>query len=228
MKTLGFVAVILLVCVAGVVRADVVAGNMFSNSDLNTDLTGWLQAGGGSGTCVWSNLTGTYGYDNALDTVKGGMLITKDWEVQNASPNTFTFGATGTKYYLSFVAGSPDHSAGGNGILARMGRAVSPWTTANPNGGYQVTPAKLNAGWAEYLNYEFTVISSITGMAGQIWLDTYGTQTDSMHYGIDRVVLTTSPIAAGSLYQPTPEPGTLVLAIMGMIGLVCYAWRKRR
>jgi hypothetical protein len=25
-----------------------------------------------------------------------------------------------------------------------------------------------------------------------------------------------------------PEPGTIVLLITGMLGLVCYAWRKRK
>jgi hypothetical protein len=29
-------------------------------------------------------------------------------------------------------------------------------------------------------------------------------------------------------FTPAPEPGTAVLASVGVIGLVCYAWRKRR
>jgi hypothetical protein len=29
-------------------------------------------------------------------------------------------------------------------------------------------------------------------------------------------------------YTVTPEPGTLALMVSGLIGLICYAWRKRR
>ena len=34
----------------------------------------------------------------------------------------------------------------------------------------------------------------------------------------------------GITFDPyaTPEPGTLVLLATGLIGLLCYAWRKRR
>ena len=32
----------------------------------------------------------------------------------------------------------------------------------------------------------------------------------------------------GGAYAPIPEPGTLVLLATGLIGLLCYAWRKRK
>ena len=35
--------------------------------------------------------------------------------------------------------------------------------------------------------------------------------------------------AVGSIvFTSTPEPSTLVLLASGLIGLLCYAWRKRR
>ena len=37
--------------------------------------------------------------------------------------------------------------------------------------------------------------------------------------GIDKVYLD---------YTPVPEPGTLVLLATGLLGLLCYAWRKRK
>ena len=30
------------------------------------------------------------------------------------------------------------------------------------------------------------------------------------------------------LNAPIPEPGTLTLLVTGLIGLLCYAWRKRK
>ena len=27
---------------------------------------------------------------------------------------------------------------------------------------------------------------------------------------------------------PAPEPSTLALTVVGLVGLLCYAWRKRR
>ncbi len=29
-------------------------------------------------------------------------------------------------------------------------------------------------------------------------------------------------------YTPIPEPGTLALLVTGLLGLLCYAWRKRK
>jgi hypothetical protein len=222
MKTFRFVMAIVLVCVAGVARADVVAGNLLTNSDFNTNLDGWLQAGGGPGSVAWTDAAkGT----NAADPVGGGMLMIGSWEVQNVGANAFTFAAD-TTYYVSFVAGSLDHSAPTDPLVVRLGQAALPWTVADPT--YYITHEQLNAGLAEFDNLAFTPVAGIIGTAAQVWLDTYATATDANHLVIDRLVLTTSPIVAGALYQPVPEPGTLILMVTGLIGLLCYAWRKRK
>ena len=34
--------------------------------------------------------------------------------------------------------------------------------------------------------------------------------------------------ASGAGFSPVPEPGTLTLLAAGLIGLIAYAWRKRK
>ena len=34
--------------------------------------------------------------------------------------------------------------------------------------------------------------------------------------------------ASGAGFSPVPEPGTLTLLAAGLIGLLAYAWRKRK
>jgi hypothetical protein len=223
MKTFGFAVAIVLLCVARVAQADVVPGNLLTNSDYNADLTGWLQAGGGPGNVAWTNIAGT----NALDPIGGGQMINGSWEVQNVGANAFTIPAAGTTYYLSLVAGSPDKSAvnfnPGEALYARMSDVTQ---ATLMNNSYMISADQLNAGWAEYLNMGFVSQAGNVGKSCQLWLDTVAT-TDN-HIVVDRVVITTEPLAAGSLYQPVPEPSMIVVMTTGLISLLAYAWRKRR
>jgi hypothetical protein len=206
-----------------VVQADVVPGNLLTNSDFNTDLTGWLQAGGGPGSVAWTNIAGT----NALDPIGGGQMINGSWEVLNVAASTSTIPAADTTYYLSLVAGSPDHSAADfrtdSAILARLSDNTQATLMA---GTYAISAAQLNAGWAEYLNFAFVSQAGNVGNTPQLWLDTVATADN--HIVVDRVVITTEPLAAGSLFQPVPEPGTLVVMTTGLVSLLAYAWRKRK
>ena len=53
-----------------------------------------------------------------------------------------------------------------------------------------------------------------------LWVNNTGMSgTGEVHYIADNVTL--SRVA-------TPEPGTCVLLVTGLLGLLCYAWRKRR
>jgi hypothetical protein len=36
------------------------------------------------------------------------------------------------------------------------------------------------------------------------------------------------PGGAGLSASIVPEPGTLILLVTGLLGLLCYAWRKRK
>lgn len=61
------------------------------------------------------------------------------------------------------------------------------------------------------------------GVIGEDIMVRFGTAGGSSAPGFrgafDNVILTASPI---------PEPSTMMLVLTGLIGLVCYAWRKRR
>ena len=59
---------------------------------------------------------------------------------------------------------------------------------------------------------------AVVGITCQTWGS--GHASGSAHdYFVDNVTLSSSPV---------PEPGTITLLSAGLIGLVCYAWRKRR
>jgi hypothetical protein len=38
----------------------------------------------------------------------------------------------------------------------------------------------------------------------------------------------TTAFSAQVAFTPAPEPSTLMLSVMGLVGLVAYAWRKRK
>ena len=48
-------------------------------------------------------------------------------------------------------------------------------------------------------------------------------------YGADQIFNNDATIITHSLtFSPVPEPGTLILAIMGLLGWLAYAWHKRK
>ena len=86
----------------------------------------------------------------------------------------------------------------------------------------------LGGGLADYVNgpYALNLTLPDHGVMGQYILVSRapeaGYATDSTGH---KYLLT---LAEVGVYAPTPEPGTLGLLGMGAIGLLTYAWRKRR
>jgi probable HAF family extracellular repeat protein len=67
-------------------------------------------------------------------------------------------------------------------------------------------PEVTAAGWS--------TLTAATGVNDQGWIVGWGT-----HNGLTN---------SGFLLKPVPEPSTLLLASAGLLGLVAYAWRKRK
>ena len=75
----------------------------------------------------------------------------------------------------------------------------------------EVTPTSV---WQEY-SLTFTAVA---GDVGQPFQPAF-LGAANVYFGIDSVRLDAIP---------TPEPSTLVLLGIGLLGLLAYAWRKRR
>jgi hypothetical protein len=67
-------------------------------------------------------------------------------------------------------------------------------------------PEVTAAGWS--------TLTAATGVNDQGWIVGWGT-----HNGLAN---------SGFLLKPTPEPSTLVLTAAGLLGVLAYAWRKRK
>ena len=66
-------------------------------------------------------------------------------------------------------------------------------------------------------SYTYTATSAAVG--ADLYLKLGMTPDTSVQIVLDDV---------SGTYTPTPEPGTLILLTTGLLGLLCYAWRKRR
>jgi hypothetical protein len=155
----------------------------------------------------WVNL-GTWATWTSNTPDGGGMAIAGG-PYEPYMDNTAGFLTAGT-YKLEFDAVSPDASAAAAGLVARI------WTNGatalGSDSGYTCTYAEpLNAGWAHY-SFTYTISGHDSDWA-EVTIDS---PAEGGNYIVDNV----------SLHQVVPEPGTVVLLITGLIGLLCYAWRK--
>jgi hypothetical protein len=202
MKTFVGAVAVVLVCLAGVVQADVVAGNLLTNGDFNTDLSAWVNTGG----CSWTS-----------DTPDGGgMLITGP----NHEPYQDMMGVSlqaGQIYRVSFDAASTDASATGDEALVERLWWIQGSSWGFLDGSHLIaSAAKVNAGWATYL-LDYTVPTGHDGAYLEMTLDTVAGAPEGQHIWVDNVSITL-----------VPEPCALYLVGSGAISLVAYAWRKRR
>jgi hypothetical protein len=208
MRTLAYVVAIALVCAAGVAQADIIVNansdfTTFEGSGLPTSWAGTDGSGAGIGNKTTDSPDGsawTMVYYASLG--QGGGY--------GGTPNMY-FPVAGD-YTLSWLASRiPSYDWGASHLLVRLfdvTAGTNPvynevWSTDLPN-----TPT--------YGSYSstFTVDASQVGHSFEILVQNWG---GASFVNIDNMRLTCSP-----------EPSTVVLLVSGVVGLLAYAWRKRK
>lgn len=204
MKAFSFVATIVLVCLVGVAQADVVPGNLITNGDFDTDLSGWM---------IDPNLTVVH---DTQSPDGGNVLITATGSFGWMEQDTGYVLTEGQKLHFSFDVGSllgdVVTPAGKDYVADVHFFSFDGGSNYTSLGLIKVTAAEVNSGLQNY-TYDYTMGS--TGVGGSLYLGYEVNCTGTILY--DNLAIT-----------PIPEPGTVMLMITGLIGLMAYAWRKRK
>jgi hypothetical protein len=138
------------------------------------------------------------GHDVVFSGAGSGMYQDMTWQTL----------ATGDQYVLSFEAASTDASST-TGLLVRLyPNGVSPATHS-----FNVSAAELNAGWATY-SATWTMPSRFDG-----------SKWPELEFDINGGTCAVDNVSFSS---PIPEPSSSVLVVMGLTGLLAYAWRKQK
>jgi hypothetical protein len=91
------------------------------------------------------------------------------------------------------------------------------------------TPGDANLDGQVDIN-DLTIVLANYGQTGQTW--TQGEFTGDGTVDINDLTIVLAHygdgVTAGSGIQATPEPATLTLLVAGLVGLLAYAWRKRK
>ena len=214
------------------------------------------QAGVSAGTYGAITLTNSTGYSAALSGSGAWWDLSSADNTAMQMTNNFTVMAwvqvpdTGVHGILapSTWDGWGLHSIGTSGdqglTFAWLGHtSVSSGTALPVNTWVHVAATKsASTGYSVYVNGVLAA-NSVAYLTGDIGVTTgtyaigaYGTWASalSLDGSLDEVrvyntALTQSQIvAAAEATNNVPEPSTLVLLATGLIGLLCYAWRKRR
>jgi hypothetical protein len=197
MKTFQCVVAIILVCLAGALQADVVSGNLLTNGAFDTDLTGWQEV---SANCIW--------YDSTGDGGQGGvaLLQANSYLYQYNTDHPFAAGET---YTVSF-------QASGIGLAGPLVARFYDSTTSTVVGGVTLFGADLGTGNpVDFKTYSYQYVVD-PSRVGHNWLVAFDSGGANVYAGVDNVSVTA-----------IPEPMTVTLLLMGLIGMMAYAWRKR-
>ena len=145
----------------------------------------------------------------SMDTTAGVYRITKDWVEANVTWNDAN-------------TSDPWGTAGGDFVGTTGTRLVNPYAafTVPKNAAmgsvHTVDVTNLVGEWyaGTYSNYGMDLAAEM--ISGQFYRSQFASKEDTTY--------------AGPTLEVTyvPEPGTLALLATGLIGLLCYAWRKRR
>lgn len=189
-----------LVCLAGALQADTI--NLVQNGDFTDDITGWS---GGS----WVKAADSTSPDGACAQFTGHQWFYRPTKLSTPSL------VEGTTYRTSFLAALlVDDGVAGDAILYAH-------TQASTN--HFITPT-LTTTWQTY-SFDFTAtaadaasstyeVSFLSGYGLEIG---YAGATGGSTFGVDSVTLTA-----------VPEPSTFSLLTASLVGLLAYAWRKRK
>ena len=204
------VVVSMLLVVTPGVQADVVPGNLVTNGDFNTDLSGWSLNNAVHSTILptWTN--------TAADG--GGMLFTGDTAMLAYQGLPSSIGTSTDPLVLTFDVGSPDASLITGQFNAELYRSNGgKWPLVSGIEPATISGYQLNDGVQSYtIHYPSSNI--VLGDQYELDFETYNVNSSS-HVVLDNVALVQSPV---------PEPSTLVLVVSALLGLLAYAWRKRK
>ena len=190
---------------------------------------GWaISRGGPSGT-----VSQTAAFQTATDVgYSGGTKLTFTLD-QQFSLGQETLGKFAPSVTAADRASFCDGlSTGGNVGADSIWTVLTP-TNASSTGGATMTinaDGSILVGGTSPDNptYIVTAVTNLTGITGirlQVLEDPSLPQNGPGRYPVDgNFVITTFAVSA----EAVPEPSTIVLLASGLIGLLCYAWRKRR
>ena len=207
----GIVVAVSLASLIGVVQAD--TANLVTNGDFTTDMTGWGVYGGAA-----DRFTGAGAYPSAegASAWVNGNIAT--W-LQTKPTASLVAGQT---YEVSFVA----RVLGAAGETNDVDKTLYTHVNDDVNGPIQHLTVLLTDTWTKY-SYQFTPGTTVAGGGyGVGFLNCAGAVTDHP-YGADAVGWAQFGIDNVSLHT-IPEPSTLALSLAGLLGLLAYAWRKRK
>jgi hypothetical protein len=203
---LGVVLAMSLVCVVGTGRADTT--NLIPNGDFTIDASGWTWTGG---TGSWLDATVSTSPDGPSASLDGHQWFYRP--TANTTPPLIE----GQAYRASFL---------GKLLVddGNLGDARLYMETKHGGVSHGFVPT-LDGTWRTY-SYEFTATAAdaansyAVGFLSGISLESgfeYAGATGGSTFGIDSVAL-----------RAVPEPTTIVLLGTGLLGLLAYAWRKRK
>ena len=184
----------------------------------------YLVSHGSYGGSVWKNLVLRWDGSNLTSYLNGAQQgTTAMTSFSNATAGALGFGED-FRYTRSPFTGSIDDAAFFSNSL----------TVGETESIYNVGSSALKYSMAD-MNKLFTLYEAGTGKTttadGKTWQyvasglsGTAGTLQGSA--GTYSVIL--SDIGSAGVEQIIPEPGTLVLLSTALIGLLCYAWRRRK
>jgi hypothetical protein len=140
--------------------------------------------------------------------------------VQISGSNIFGFDGDGIQLYGQYANGSPP-----SGYIAALNAAGggNPVNAASFSGGSNIPNAQSSSGYGGP-NVTFTITNSGSGTVnfGSGGVDANGGTT---YFSLENPAGVQN--ATLGTITTTPEPGSLVLAGMGLVGFVGYGWRRR-
>lgn len=217
---------IVVVGLCGVAAAEMVVYDSFDSAAVDTSLWtvegsvaqsgGALTVGSGSGNSVWSSVTSTATYDaNAQNKYEFKFINSSGTE----NPYFGLMSEAGNNVFFRRVSGAWKFYVNGAAVSGALTAPVSqhPYDFVRTANTWQLWDGGAYPTYVPTLMYE-TAPDNVGFAAG-----------DTLSFWI-AIRPTPGQISLGYVAADVavPEPGTLALVATGVIGLLAYAWRKRK
>jgi hypothetical protein len=204
-RTLKFAVAVMLVFFAAGAQADT---QLLTNPDVQSGLGGWSLSGEAGWTTNDNRPHAAYvkdsGGSSAMNITTHNIVVGEQFSLSWDASNTWGDNVTQTAYLVY----TPD---GGLTYPTIISKTLDLGSFSGDTG--------TNT-WATYDDLSFTAVAGAPYLSYPIGVQftTGGSGSTSRYADFDKV----------NLNLVTPEPGTIVLLITGLLGLLAYAWRKRR